>query len=211
MPYAFSYELKFAGVQHEAKLEYGVDTPDGEGAGWMVDMPTMLRLLQAAENGDVAIAAVGDALRRMMASYSQASGCCPDCDYAMDAHARALKQYEAAADQLRQAEAAMTPESHPFVVSSSGKVHSLTCRSDPGLPTLPHPGRTVQEFVHESRMFDGVGSYQRIVGSARRVTTAELAEMLGRRSTMARCKLCQPALPGAYGSEASDVEAGARR
>ncbi|WP_431913284.1 hypothetical protein [Micromonospora carbonacea] len=48
-------------------------------------------------------------------------------------------------------------------------------------------------------------------GASKRMTPAEITAWLARRqSPPKRCKLCEPALPGAYGSQASDVETGPR-
>lgn len=64
--------------------------------------------------------------------------------------------------------------------------------------------------MHEGHEYYGTFG-PRSSGASTRMTPAELTAWLARRqSSPKRCKLCEPALPGAYGSQASDVETGAR-
>ena len=81
-------------------------------------------------------------------------------------------------------------------------------RTEPPQPSIPG---TLQDYVHGGHSYDGSGYFMRTSGSANRMTTEDLTAWLKRRKAAPkRCKLCEPALPGAYGSEASDVEAAAR-
>ncbi|WP_088983209.1 hypothetical protein [Micromonospora echinospora] len=204
----YNVSFAFAGEDFEkVVLEYGGFAPsEGDGAYWMVELPAMLRMLQAAARTGATATDVRLMLLKMIAGISERSGCCPDCDESIDSYERALREYREAVEK-QQHEASMTPESHPYVVSSSGKIHTCTCQSKPGQRTIEHPGATLQEFTHRSRghFYDaGVDS------SAKRLTANELAAWLTRREVVKRCKLCEPALPGAYASEASDVESTAR-
>ncbi|MEU1605553.1 hypothetical protein [Micromonospora matsumotoense] len=173
----------------------------------MVELPAILRMLQAAEHIGATAADVRRVLLRAIASFSERSGCCPSCDESIESYEQALRLYQEAVEEQRQHEASMTPESHPYVVSSSGKIHTCACRSQPGQRIIEHPGATLQEFTHGSR-----GHYYEVGvdSGARRLTTAEMATWLHRRKVVKRCKLCEPVLPGAYASEASDVESTAR-
>ncbi|RSM40997.1 hypothetical protein DMB66_56545 [Actinoplanes sp. ATCC 53533] len=207
-----SVSFTFAGERHQdVVLEYGgFAPPDGEGGSWMIEVPALLRMLSAAERGEASVAEVRAMVLRAIGRFSERSGCCPDCEAAIDSYARALQEYQAAAEELSRQEAATTPDSHPYVVSSSGKIHRRDCCSDPARLTIEHPGQTLQEYVHDGRAYDGSSYYMRTSGSAQRMTAEELTAWLGRRKAV-RCKLCEPALPGAYASEASDVETSGRR
>jgi hypothetical protein len=125
MPRAMSVSFTFAGERHQdVVLEYGgFAPPDGEGGSWMIEVPALLRLLSAAERGEASVAEVRTMLLRAIGKFSERSGCCPDCEAAIDSYARALEEYQAAAEELSRQEAATTPDSHPYVVSSSGKIH----------------------------------------------------------------------------------------
>ena len=191
-------------------LIWGQGPRDGEGGNWMVELPAVLRMLRAAERGDIDAATIHKALLGATALWSKRSGCCPDCDDAIDSYTAAITEYEAAIAAERARQAAMTPESHPFIVSGSAKVHSWNCRTHPDQRTIEHPGRTLQEYVHQGRAFDGSGYDLRVTGSSTRMTADELTEWL-RNRTPTRCKLCEPALPGSYRSETSGVETAGRR
>jgi hypothetical protein len=209
--YPFRAEATVAGATHDVTLLYDGSGPDtGDGAGWMIDMPVVLSLVAACETGAISPGDLRSALQQIMAGFRERSGCCPRCDGATDSYARALCAYEEALAREEQEQAALTPESHPYTVSSSGKVHAWNCRSQPREPRVQHPGHTLQEYVHEGLEYYGTLGL-RSSGASTRMTPAELTAWLARRqSPPKRCKLCEPALPGAYGSQASDVEAGAR-
>ncbi|MBF9129697.1 hypothetical protein I0C86_12120 [Plantactinospora sp. S1510] len=207
----FRAEATIGDATHDVTLLYEGFGPDtGDGAGWMIDMPVVLSLVAACEAGTIGPDDLRTALQQMMAGFRERSGCCPRCDEATESYATAMRQYEEALEQEERQQAALTPESHPFIVSSSGKVHAWNCRSQPREPQVQHPGRTLQEYVHEGHGFYGMLGL-RSSGASTRMTPGELTAWLARRqSPPKRCKLCEPALPGAYGSQASDVEAGAR-
>ncbi|MGW5079566.1 hypothetical protein [Micromonospora echinospora] len=209
--YQFRAEATVDGATHDVTLLYSGSGPDtGDGAGWMIDMPVVLSLVAACETGTIGPGDLRTALQQIMASFRERSGCCPRCDEATESYATALRRYEEELQREKQEQAALTPESHPYVVSSSGKVHTWNCRSQPREPRVQHPGRTLQEYVHEGHEYYGMLGL-RSSGASTRMTPADLTAWLARRqSPPKRCKLCEPALPGAYGSQASDVETGAR-
>lgn len=60
-----------------------------------------------------------------------------------DSYARALREDEEVLAREDQEQAALTSESHPYTVSSSGKVHVWNCRSQPRELRVQHPGRTL--------------------------------------------------------------------
>lgn len=210
----YEVAFTFAGEEYDGVgLEYGgyASSGEGDGAYWMVELSAVLRMLDAADRTGLPAADVRRILTAAIAKFSERSGCCPECDGAFDSYEQALRHHQEALEEHRRHEASMTPESHPYVVSSSGKVHAWDCRTRPGQPVIEHPGGTLQEFVHGDRRFHLMGYGVDITGgSAQRMTAPELTAWLSQRTGVKRCKVCEPALPGAYASEASDVEATAR-
>ena len=180
MVYVLQGEESLAGETYSVELLYdgAPDRPGPEGAGWMVELPAVLAMLRACDRTGATTADVHAALTRLVASCSARSGCCPECDAAGEAYAAALEEYEVTLAEQQQAEAALTPESHPFIVSSSGKVHAWNCHTNPGTPAVVHPGKTLQQFVHDGRMFNGVRYRLRSEGSAVRMSAAELRPVL---------------------------------
>lgn len=206
----FNGQATFAGDSHD-RIDLLYDGSGREaqvdGKGWMIDMPTVLAMLAACERGQGSAAGMRTTLLSVLAGFSERSGCCPECDVAVDDYARALQRYEQQLEQEQRERAAMTPESHPFVLSGAGKVHAWNCSSNPGRSTVHHPGLTLQQYVHGL----GTDDADLTAGRGTWMTAEELTVWLGRRrAAPRRCKLCEPVLPGAYGSQASGVEAGAR-
>lgn len=216
MPYNLGASARFAGEEFDLDFVYGMwsrrsPDPTPEGSGFHVDLPSVLRMLKAAELGGFSAADVRAALLQTIAVFSERSGCCPDCDDAVESYEQALRDYELATTGQREHESQVTPESHPYIISGSGMVHAWSCRA-PTPREFAHPGQTLQEYVHGAH-YDGYGplGYRLHVGSEpQRMTAEEMTEWLRGRRSVKRCKLCQPNLPGAFESEASDVEAGRR-
>lgn len=208
MPRSMVAHLTIPGAEsREFHLVHGRQTSAGEGEDWFIEMPVVLELLRSVQRGDIAASAAADVLLEIIGSFSEKSGCCPECEDCIPHYENALKEYEAAVAAERVALAAMTPQSHPFVISSSGKIHTWDCGSHPHVSDIRHPGATLQDFVH-GESFRGINWNLRGNTHSVRVTADDVvARFRGRRTS--RCKLCAPALPW-FSSEASDVEATGR-
>jgi hypothetical protein len=195
----------------EIQLTYGAFAPHaGEGGGWMIEVPALMRILRAAERGDIGISDATELIMGAVGEFSKLSGCCIDCDGAIDDYAAALEAYEKAVAEHEERERLVTPESHPYILSGSAKLHKATCGTDPHLPEIVHPGKSLHDFVHRGRA-DLYGARISTRGHSRRMTADQVAQWLVGRAKVNRCKLCAPALPAAFSSEASDVEASGSR
>ncbi|MFY1595569.1 hypothetical protein [Micromonospora sp. WMMD737] len=183
--------------------------------GWAVEVPKLLAMVDAIEStgGDF------DTLREVLLGTITEllpNGCCPTCEEYASVHQDALAAYEEAAAQMAARAATMTDETHPFVVTRSAAIHLWKCPAAPR-EELIHPGATLKEFIH-GKVVDGRRDpFQRPpweyepTNGVRRMTGDELAEWI--RSVRGpkggdnyrRCNRCQPALPVAYTSAASDA------
>jgi hypothetical protein len=232
MPRSFGGSLTFAGQPVEMSLTHGLwsgvydydeetgrrtkrESPPRLGDEYEVSLPAVLEMLSIAEEDELSPGAVRDALLGVIGSLCAKSGCCPDCDDAFDSYPDALQRYDAAVAGERERVDATTAESHPYVLSNSGKVHDRNCHAAVVTTRFEHPGRTLQEYVHGSPDHEYGPGWQyggalQAYSAGRAMTTAEMAEWVRGRRSVKRCKLCQPTLPGAFESEASDVEAGRR-
>lgn len=181
--------------------------------GWGVDVPGVLALVDAIERTGGDIGQLREALLGSIAELVP-HGCCPDCESALPTYEKALAAYEEAAALMAERQAAVSAQTHPFVVTRNSAIHLWNCPSAPK-EDLNHPGDTLAEWTHGKEV-DGVVVPLRCydwepTNEVRRMTGEELAEWI--RSVRGpqgglnyrRCNRCQPALPVAYTSSASDV------
>lgn len=176
------------------------------GAEWTVELPVVLQMLAAVERGD----GTPDEARELLLEATREAlphGCCGECEDGVEAYEAALATYAEALRAMQRRDEDMTSETHPFVINAgnANTVHTWNCHTV-GPEQVPHPGETLQDFVHSGRFWDGY----KPVGRVRRVSAEELAAWIRGRlgpkgaDNYRRCRTCQPALPVVYTSEAAD-------
>lgn len=145
---------------------------DVPGFGWDVELPVVVRLLEAIERGRASAAEARDELLAAARACVPNSGCCPRCEDRAEGYRRAVAEFEQASRRFAD------PVRFPFLVNS-GTLHRWNCPTVPGAgPT--HPGRTLQQYVHEARYTWHPGQ--------RRLSDAEAARLPRDR----RCATCRP-------------------
>lgn len=209
--------VTFAGVTYRVDVQWGIvrHHEDDPWSLFTMDVTTVVDVLRAVAEGKGTAAEALTAVEAGLGALIARSGCCPHCESQIDKYAQALARYAADMKADQERAVGMTGETHPFSVTVSGAIHMFDCRHR-GDVSIPHPGRTLQEYVHGVPDADWPlhepGQYRGREPYARRMTPEELVPWLRSRlgpkggELFRRCKVCQPALPVAYMSEACDVE-----
>lgn len=180
---------------------------EGSLEGWSLDLPVVLTLFEAIDQGKLAASDARTMFLDAMAEFTERSGCCLLCEEALPRYEQALTKYEQSLADFEREAQEVTPESHPYIINSNGTVHVWNCRMAPPLGPPHHPGATLQEYAHRQYW-----EYEAMPRLGWRATAEELAEWIEERrgprggAGHRRCKACWPSLPGAYESEASGVE-----
>lgn len=158
-----------------------------------VALPDVLHLLEAIAAKDLTAQDAHDQLVAFAATI-EPIGCCMNCLNNLHRYEQNWEDYRKAAAEF--AAEPRTPESHPYGITRSGGVHTWNCPMVP--PSFEPPG-TLPHFTHGGLGYQFNGAWP--------TTTDELRDWLADRapSSWRRCKHCQPALPGAFTSEAADV------
>jgi hypothetical protein len=181
---------------------------------WDIPLDDVAWLLDGIESGTTTTSAVKDALAQIMAKFVERSSCCMLCEELVDTYQRALAAYSAAFDRDKQRARQMTATSHPWAVNLGlATVHLATCPNAPDL-AIPHPGRTLHEFVHggDGELDQPDPWHYTPRPRGQRMSDAELVAWIRDRrgpkggANFRRCQRCQPAIPVAYTSAAGDVE-----
>ncbi|MGW0519123.1 hypothetical protein [Crossiella sp. NPDC003009] len=177
MSRSFRVDIELAESRHEdVALSWGGWSSqrrrDVPGFGWDVELPVVVRLLEAIERGRTSAAEARAELLAAAQACVPHSGCCPRCEDRAEGYRRALAEFEQArrrfADSVR----------YPFLVNS-GVLHRWDCATVPGAgPT--HPGRSLQQYVHEARYSWHPGQ--------RRLSDAEASRLPPER----HCVTCRP-------------------
>ncbi|TQM78162.1 hypothetical protein FHX81_0416 [Saccharothrix saharensis] len=175
---------------------------------WLIEAEATQWLLDRVADGEIDAAQARDWMRT---ATSWTSGCCAYCDWAVDSHAEARQLMDDLISRWRHEQDAMTPDSHPYLLNKS-LIHAWDCPTVSTANPVNHL-TTLHAYAIE---LDGCGSIDRLLErhweswtKTRRMTAADIAARLERRNPNARdprCKRCSPPLPGAYLSQASDVQ-----
>jgi hypothetical protein len=167
-----------------------------QGIGWAVAVSDVLRMLDRVRSGHASVDEVRDMLLALTQEPSKKSGCCPDCENAIDDYASAVAQVERARARFDD------PITYPYLVTQSA-IHTWDCHHFAG--QLPAgAGSSVSDYVHNVGRFRSEHGLTRLTAEeAARWISARIGPQGGQR--WRRCRVCQPALPGAWESEANDV------
>lgn len=171
-----------------------------QGIGWTVDVPDVVRMLDQVRAGRATVDQLRDTLLALTKELSKKSGCCVECDDAVDSYAEAVAYQERARARFDDS------TTYPYLVSRSA-IHTWDCYHFAG--RLPDSvGSSVSDYVHN--ILPGGGGERDIS----RLTADEALAWMNARTgpkgglRWKRCRTCQPALPGAWSSEFNDVPLG---
>ncbi len=159
---------------------------------WSVELPVVLWLLDAVCRGDLTAENVRGYL---IECSSPPGGCCWSCEAIRDTEEVVVAQCARARDEWFATWNAPTPESHPYAATGSS-LHAWDCRT---LPEPVPPPIITSKHAYVRYRYD----YEH--GDGRRDPYRRLTIDEAKRWTARRCKICAPALPGAWRDETSDV------
>jgi hypothetical protein len=201
-------ELQIGSHRFPREVEVQAQWSRTEDVLWLIDIEAVQWLFNRVSASELDFA---EAQEWMRSVTGWESGCCTHCDSAAASHAEAMQRMDQLIGRWNREQEAVTPESHPYLLNKS-LIHAWDC-------SIMSPARPVNQLttLHEYAIeLDGWESLDTILErrweswtTTRRVTAAEIATRLERRNPNTRdprCKRCSPPLPGAYLSEASDVQ-----
>lgn len=169
-----------------------------QGVGWTIDVHDMHRMLAAVQDGRATIDDLRDTLRALTNKPSERSGCCVECDNSIEHHAADVQRWERARARFDD------PAVYPFLVTQK-TIHAWDCYRFTGhLPD--HPGNSVRAYVHQRDPYSSAV----LARLSPEEATAWMDARTGPKGGLnwRRCRVCQPALPGAWDSESNDVPLG---
>lgn len=156
-------------------------------------------MLDHVRGGRATVDEVRDLLLALTQETSKVSGCCVDCDSAVDEYAEAVARCERARARFDNS------NTYPFLVSQSA-IHEWDCYHFAG--RFPEgAGSSLSDYVHNVRPGGSESDLARLTAEE---AVAWMDARTGPKGGLRwrRCRSCQPALPGAWASESNDVALG---
>ncbi|UOX90415.1 hypothetical protein MUY14_07260 [Amycolatopsis sp. FBCC-B4732] len=201
-------ELQIGTHQFPRMVEVQAQWSRTDDVRWLIDTEAMQWLFDRVAAGEIDSAQAQEWMRSVT---GWESGCCTYCDSAAPSHAEAVRRMDELIARWNREQETVTPESHPYLLNKS-RIHAWNCsivnpiKPDNRLTTLHEYAIELDDWGSIDAMLK---RYWENWMTTRRITAANLAARLERRNPNARdprCKRCSPPLPGAYLSEASDVQ-----
>jgi hypothetical protein len=198
MPYDQFYDFALGATTYEKVrviADYAVGKGRSEvlGRGAFIELPVVVQLLQALEEGTASVEEVREVLEEVAREAAPEprlfDGCCSSCAYDYEIYLRAWDDFDrhfARQEMLESMRASFD------LVVTKNRVHAADCGA--ARIYLPRPPSTLADYTHGGDVGDRPGPYALLMFK-------ELDEWLARNSAKSGrrkfCKLCINRIPGA--------------